>query len=384
MQLLTATYKQLINQETIDDYINPAESLQGLCFHQYIHHGFTELIYDNYFLKDTVVIEGTIYKADPDNPKVPEKDNKNNPVLSEAERNIGFLSDVAASGIAQINEISEDGLDLENAITPAIECCRDTALNNGYEICSPKSITEWYSLSEEVVKPIIFVAGSQTKEIRNKRVDAVIELINEGIKTPRPGSGSAPSEIERINERKKTRSKIIFSGKHKARGHHLGIKTQREAQHMIPYFNKIKHNLKYEIDEDSPISEDDAEDTKENIRNSFKKIFNERNSIGSLDIYIISSTFHLIRISKIIKDLLRSFSKNKGNDSYSKWVSESVNRITLVGSEDPLNVKEDNIFKNSDYIKSMYFELFSHHFDYLFRLSLIKKGFNPYVKSSYK
>lgn len=245
---------------------------------------------------------------------------------------ISFFADLTAALSARLlekkylkEELLEQGLIL----------VRKRIQSLGYDQTNEK---DWFS-DTKTKNQIIIVFGCQGEEMLRKRVVAAGEFIK-----------TIPQNIS---------IDLIFSGDKPSR--RKGIEIQNESKLMksifyekFPNFDQGRHFEQHVLVK----SEKKSKKTEDNVVEFFKQYKDLMNN--PVDIFLVSSNFHLVRIGEIFESTLKKLEKSN-NKKY------PVKSIFLVGSE-KLHEPE-GITRNVKYAK----QLFYHMYKFIFHEMQYKK-----------
>lgn len=235
-------------------------------------------------------------------------------------QNPSFISDLAASIVAKLQESQ---LLKEDFIQKALECCEKILISQGYEPTHPNHL-----LSQGIPNShcVMLIAGCQSRHILKSRVKKAFDLwqkLQKGFTFV--FSGRNPSKTQ------KGRSKVsIINEAREMESYFYSLLEDPSARQLTYYTKRI------DIDEDSY-------NTITNIDQFLTGDFINQKGLNS--IYIVSSSFHLIRLAKNFENSLNSGSS-----------SAKVKEIVLVGAED--SNKPSNIALDPTYLKSMMHDVF--------------------------
>ncbi|HEX5759322.1 MAG TPA: ElyC/SanA/YdcF family protein [Thermoanaerobaculia bacterium] len=229
-------------------------------------------------------------------------------------------ADLAASVIAQL--VYRKWISAE-FIRAALGYCRSVLQDRGYLETSPLEVMEFHA----DVNHVMLVLGCQGHDVRDHRARAAYEALKQ-----------FPT----------TEFKVVFSGHHPAEpGKRDLVLVNDEARALEREFNKLlnrdpsfsaRHNYARNL-------ERQAKSTTDNIRNLLTDRFVR--SGEKVRLFLVSSTFHLIRISADVEQLV---------EGSTEW-HDRVESVVLVGAES--NAVEDPIVLTAPYVKAMMYEIFA-------------------------
>jgi len=223
-----------------------------------------------------------------------------------------------------VNLFIESGNLRSSLISEAIRCCRDILMDCGYDETSIRSINE--VLGNERTKNIILTAGCQTEELLDSRVNGAVEICEELVTLNRD-------------------IKIVFSGKNHKTGR---VKIKDESQRMeLLFWEKILRsrlaNMKKLVHIEKIILERESGKTQENVEKFLDILSKQIDGDIPINLYIVSSNFHLYRLSVEIESRLKEAKFN-------------IENLVLIGSENINTLNQ--VTKNPAYIKTMFFEVY--------------------------
>lgn len=234
---------------------------------------------------------------------------------------VSFISDLIASfaEVLHENEKLEDKL-----ILKALQSCRDIMQHNGYHELNIQRFREKIDKNKESV---IAVYGCQTRGILHNRVRAAVNLWK-----------IIPTKIH-----------IIFSGRSPLQDG--GDTIENEAIDMENRFYEFAEiyqdfNQIEQIDRITTrhiIIESESTKTTENIQKLMET--STIRDAESLNLFLVSSNFHLMKLSKEFEDYIQKNSITKFTEVYAIG-SESINTL-------------DHVSKKKQYIKALFYHLYN-------------------------
>jgi hypothetical protein len=234
---------------------------------------------------------------------------------------VSFISDLIASfaEVLHENEKLEDKL-----ILKALQSCRDIMQHNGYHELNIQRFREKIDKNKESV---IAVYGCQTRGILHNRVRAAVNLWK-----------IIPTKIH-----------IIFSGRSPLQDG--GDTIENEAIDMENRFYEFAEiyqdfNQIEQIDRITTrhiIIESESTKTTENIQ-KLMETSTIRNA-ESLNLFLVSSNFHLMKLSKEFEDYIQKNNITKITEVYAIG-SESINTL-------------DHVSRKKQYIKALFYHLYN-------------------------
>lgn len=245
-----------------------------------------------------------------------------------------LIADIAAS---QIQMLFEKGHLKSSMIRECLKCCRDLVFNMGYkQLHTASHIT----FEDDEFKTIVNNPSNNTKNV----------MILPGCQTEGMLSARILKAVQLLKYFPDDNLIIIASG-----GNPLGnsknppnsITIGKEAETIFQFLNEFvgKLNIKFSDKWDQKI-ESDSDNSVANVINSIK---NEKymKRTESHNLIIVSSSFHLMKLSRIIEEEVNIISKEYPN---------FISNIILFGSE---KVEDDfSPEKRGGYIKSMFVEVY--------------------------
>lgn len=230
-----------------------------------------------------------------------------------------FIADQAAAYAAKL---AANHLLGEKFVRVRLECCEQIIRSLGYEISYPGYLT---TEGNNNINNIALVVGCQTKEIIEARAEKLVELMR-------------TTQLE---------FNIVFSGKHPKSDKECDIRIPNEAGYMKIHFTQLLDKqqnshlgtLKKEVALEQK-STNSVENINEFLNGNYLSTDKPNN------VFIISSTFHLIRLSQIMEAAI-----------FSTYSIPQINKIILVGAEEPGN--PGDAAHLPAYIKSMEHSIYS-------------------------
>ncbi len=233
-----------------------------------------------------------------------------------------MMADLLAAMIATL--FHSELLKRDNIIVEGLKCCRDICIDRDYEESDLTEIVSDASTSQ--LPNVVLVPGCQTEDLLNSRVRAAEKLCYE--------LAQARCTVN-----------IVFSGNNPQKG--TSVKIKNESRRMKDYFWSLWEkrkgmDLRKKILIDL-IAEEKSTKSDQNIE-KFLECKKEILANKLSNVYIVSSNFHLNRLSLSLEEKL-------ANDP-----SLYIKQIILIGSE---NVDSPSIASSYDiYIKTMIFEIY--------------------------
>lgn len=239
-------------------------------------------------------------------------------------KNKYLLPDIAASVIAQLQKSGY--LSSKKIAQKGLYCCQDIMSSRGYDLSNLRIIYDTHINKDD--EYFILVAGCQSRRLQRSRVGAAVSL-----------TCKIPCKFN-----------VIFSGKNPGTD---TVKTHNEAVEMERIFHtKIEKNKhKFNILTTATIELDEiAHDTKANV----KEFLNKKIDINktSETIFVVSSTFHLLRISEALEEFIPI-----------SPLKDKIKKIILIGAENPEFPPDTSVIPQ--YLKWMFFDIY----EFLFRNS---------------
>ena len=242
---------------------------------------------------------------------------------------IARKADFAAAVTAKLLSVAH----YEKLVILALRCCRDILLSRGFEETTRPDL-EKAARDEATTKKerIIFVAGCQTEDLLEARVESALQLIRT-IKNPVHIAfvGGAPSGKKPRIPHEHARMKEMFFNMLDGT---YGKKNFSDVKEYV-----VKSNI---------FEERYSKTTQENIKLFFGHDFFEGSSRRSL--YLVSSTFHLLRLARECMQFLDSKEGKRFN----------VEELVLSGA-DHVNKPSKHVFEPI-YLKLMFFDIYFHLF----------------------
>lgn len=219
-----------------------------------------------------------------------------------------FIPDLAASILNGVSSHLKSDL-----LVKALRCCRDILLDMDY---TETHLDEIKQLTSQDQDRLIVIAGCQNDDLLQARVEVAAKLFKNLHMSARfipVGKGPA-HETNRIRD-ESARIKTIL---HQQLGHHLEI---------VPL----------ELEQES-------HRTYENIANLLGGSYID--ATRSTSLFIVSSTFHLIRLAKEVDSRSNVFSIKHPN----------INSIFLIGSESGVN----KTVRSASYIRFLFYDIYDY------------------------
>lgn len=219
-----------------------------------------------------------------------------------------------------------------------------TQSSNGESFEYTGKVDEVYELFEkrdfQKAYNYFFIPGCQSIEMLDPRIRKGAILMTELEKTGQI-SNNFKFILSGFNNAKKSEQKVKFRNE--------SLLMVNLLIHKLSYYRKI--NSRFDFDDfDSIITEQNSSDSNENILEFFKIIENSKHGSGydQVNLFIISSTFHLLQLQKKIFARITEIEEKIG---------KHIN-VFYVGSENP-----QTILKCSDhrYVKLLFKEIISHN-----------------------
>ncbi|MEX2160798.1 MAG: ElyC/SanA/YdcF family protein [Anaerolineales bacterium] len=237
-----------------------------------------------------------------------------------------LYADLAAACVATLFE--KEKFKRKELVSICLQCCRDLLLDTGFDEADMEEVLQ---IGEKNDGYVILIAGCQSRLLVQSRVKAAAEIAHQ------------------ISEMYKDVS-LVFSGNnpsHKG-GANNKVEIRNECKYMSKLFYQHIKGLKKtavdwkKVQKIDVISESDSSSSEENVALFLQKMRRELEA-SPTNIILISSNFHLLRLSHIFLNTLPNLTLNK------------VRNLILVGSEDS---EEARFISMQDrYVKSMFFEL---------------------------
>ena len=250
------------------------------------------------------------------------------------DKELSYIADIASSTLAKFYE---KGFIKKKIIRDGLDLCEKIIKSFGYDLVSKVNMDS-QDLDEYV--NVMIVAGCQSDKLLYARVKKCVEIVEES--------------NQHLN--------IFFVGSNPNReDFSRKIQKPNEANEMEVLFKFLlsKSSQKRAYSTIRIDKEGKSYDTISNIENVFQKEI--MNSDKKKNILLLSSTFHLIRLSKSFEDYV--------NNMYEK--KETIERIFLIGSENTYKINK--VSKLPNYLKSMIYELFIFLFrDESFHITYVK------------
>lgn len=240
----------------------------------------------------------------------------------------GVIADIVAAHTA--NLFKAEVIKRRDLIWQSLQCCRDLIIDRGYDEVDEEKILD---ISKSVRRNIVLTAGCQSDEILERRVLATEEFCY--------GLMAASCNVD-----------IVLSGNNPNFGSNTKekVKIQNESVRMRQIFQEklgrrknldFKRFLKIEI-----LEEGQSAKSGQNVERfiDMKLSTMEQNQCN---IFVVSSTFHLIRLSaEIEKHLMQK-------------PTAQVKNIVLIGAENVTGMGSlDSVSMHDAYVKSMIFEIY--------------------------
>ena len=258
-----------------------------------------------------------------------------------------FLADFSASVAAQFITTPES---LRKYSHLGLDCCRDILTREGlkenyiYDLSELTRIDLKSTNDDQRPHNVILVVGAQNQDILKNRANAAARVYY---------------ELTRMATRELS---IYVSGQSpptkgesgEVRNHNILFEYERLAYFFIKEIRKLLteksdvknvfENLLYVEKETKSLN------TKQNI-NAFFQQFLDQTYNKQVNLFVVSSNFHLIRISEAIRQYLSDETIQK------RSVAQKItyNKILFVGAED-YDFHKD-IIEKQEYRKAMYFEI---------------------------
>lgn len=239
---------------------------------------------------------------------------------SEHIRQADFSAAVAAKIISQTRS--------EELVIQALHCCRDILLSHGF-----KETTEDGHAAKTLEfegSRVVFVAGCQTEAVLESRIQRALELILElGHKVDLAFAGGAPEGEVPLIPQESGRMCSIYSDMIRGR-----------------YRDRDFSGVRKFIDASDVFEEESSKTTKENMQRFAAEYFRSCDTSPKI-LYVVSSTFHLLRLAHECLDMLDSHSDK-----------HHVSKLVLCGA-DAINKPDAHVFEER-YLKLMMFDVYRH------------------------
>lgn len=257
-------------------------------------------------------------------------------------------SDLIASGIANLQSQTTPNSDF---IKTSLDCCRDLMFHRGYEedySYDLRSVIDGNTKSTLETNNVIVILGCQTDKMIQNRAYAGAMLYHN------------------LYHLKKGKTVVVFSGLTTPLGNKKRI--NQEFKRIKYYFleklesllNKDRNELSHLLDINAEYK---SQTSLQNIKELVSTVLLKRFKNCDINLFIVSSNFHLFRLSvEMEKELL--------SDAISKALKKSkinLNKLSFIGAETLQNNLE--VVCLPEYIKSMTFEIYA----YLFKNSIFEK-----------
>ncbi len=237
-----------------------------------------------------------------------------------------FAADFAAS--VAVGLVAAGFTDFPYFVKSQLHRCRDAILDLGFDETTRDDANE--ILHDAEGAKLIIVTGCQDERMLQRRVDKLTEFASDMYK-----HGTSFS--------------IVFSGRCPK---HDNVRIPNEAMRMHNLFTIRLRDENPDLLASLPIlsleGEEESSDTKENVT----KFFNHAAFLGhrAVNLVALSSTFHLIRLSK---EIMLHVSKNAENGAWPRF-----GELLLVGAEDDFTIKSA-LVADTEFMKLMMFDLYN-------------------------
>ena len=232
-----------------------------------------------------------------------------------------FICDLSAALLANMYATSYTHKDI---IEKSLQSCEKIIQNIGYNSLHKSRFYEQIGKREGT--HVLLTVGCQSQQMLKNRAEKAAQFtIDSGVNFKVIFSGNSPKE-----NRSRIRHEFIEMEKY-----FLDYLEQNNATHPRT------HYIEYEKDSST---------TRENIIQVFNE--NLKDSTGEIHLYIVSSSFHLIRLSEAIEAIL--------DDDEHKTIKSKIKSVNLIGAE-AINKEFYPGDKFSyQYLRSMLFDVFRH------------------------
>jgi hypothetical protein len=225
-----------------------------------------------------------------------------------------LLPDIASS---VMKHIFSDGFIKKDKFKDILECIQDIISDLQYIELTETALANLMNVSTETTRNVMLIAGCQNRKMLDNRVDRAVEIAALFYNNIHPVACGA-------NPDSKKPTKIFNESTRIINRFTTGIKKQIEDKSKRPKIDVLP--------------EDKSKNTKDNIAKFFEGHFLDNTLDNQL--IVVSSTSHLIRLSKNIETYLE---ENKAHLNY------KISNIILVGAEgiDTIfYIDNDHLFKH--------------------------------------
>jgi hypothetical protein len=252
-------------------------------------------------------------------------------------KNYDYVSDIAASVITKFIT-TEDAK--KDTLNNGLACCKDILNHVGFRALKSNNFISAINPKENP-ENVILTLGCQTPHIIKNRGIAAARLYKQLLDTTQNASritvyfsGSSP------NRKKKQITQREYDALHE----HFFT----EIANIIDGPEKIQNYIDIKIDHQS-------HNTLTNISECLHKHIIPNFPNKKINLFVVSSTFHLIRISQAIIAELNT------HETKEKLIKNQItlNGTFLVGSE--IYPFHKNVIEHSNYVKNMFYDIF-HYF----------------------
>lgn len=258
----------------------------------------------------------------------------NRDVVLSGPKNKTMAADLVAASVSRIHSASPL---TEEVLERYLECCHDILMKRNYREGELHEVrSKLMSTDKRPVQNLIVGLGCQTRSL----------LVNRGKATAHVYQAVSQTNVGSTS--------VFFSGP-KAAG--------RKRNDFLEEYVALKREFRKEARRvlnlvgDQPLdmidlsTEVQSESTKQNVQYLVKNVLLSKYREVNVNIIIVSSNFHLIRVGQQIERVLRL----KRSQSMMNQNHICINRLILVGSESlPAH---ERIVRDGAYVKSMVFEI---------------------------
>lgn len=241
--------------------------------------------------------------------------------ISAGSKDANFICDLSA---ALLTTIYQSSYSHKNIFNEALRCCEQIVEDLGYASCDEHSFFEDLA-AEKNGQHVCLVAGCQNDEMIRRRAQKAASLCIRSGKN----------------------FDVVFSGLNPGGGKAARFAIQNESMEMKKHFTAhmarhaselpLMHRLQFEPE---------SNNTDENLSFFFDQHVAKEYSVP-VNLHIVSSSFHLIRLAEALKEKLAK------ND-----YSSNINSIRLIGAE---QIDHEFVFGSTftkRYLKLMLFDVF--------------------------
>ena len=252
----------------------------------------------------------------------------------------GFIPDFAASVVKQL---FEGGYLKENLDETAIKICRDIIIDMGYHeltndllqnLLQDKRSNGNTSFGE--IQNVLMVAGCQDEIMLNRRLQTVIDII--------------PKFRDNLT--------VIVSGGNPIKN---GADKTDIMDESIRMFNRLEEMINAQKVQRPPsfdiMREGDSANSIQNIDETIKNYVCKTDKV--YNVILVSSTFHLIRLSKELETVLEAIFTEDKNKSDSERLK--IENLILIGAE-KLDMKFLPV-KDGEFMKLMFDDIYKELFN---------------------